>query len=137
LVNRTLEKGSQLATELSTKFSTPTGSAQLPRVTALPWDEDALDVHLNEIDLVINATSLGMKAGDQSPLPAALIQPHLMIYDTIYTSERTPLMCAAEGAGARSANGFSMLLHQGALAFEIWFEREAPLQEMREALLNK
>jgi shikimate dehydrogenase len=62
------------------------------------------------------------------------MQPHLMIYDTIYTSRRTKLMQAAEEAGARAANGLSMLLHQGALAFEIWFDRPAPLAEMRAAL---
>jgi shikimate dehydrogenase len=44
-------------------------------------------------------------------------------------------MHAADEAGARSANGLSMLLHQGALSFEIWFNRSAPLAEMRAALL--
>jgi shikimate dehydrogenase len=58
-----------------------------------------------------------------------------MIYDTIYTASRTRLMQAADEAGARSANGLSMLLHQGALAFEIWFNREAPLEAMRAALV--
>jgi shikimate dehydrogenase len=57
-----------------------------------------------------------------------------MIYDTIYSAERTPLLSAAVEAGARGANGLSMLLHQGALAFEIWFQREAPIDVMRKAL---
>ncbi|HEV3148150.1 MAG TPA: hypothetical protein VGZ24_05845, partial [Chthoniobacterales bacterium] len=59
---------------------------------------------------------------------------HLMVYDTIYSAERTPLISAAIEAGARAANGLSMLLHQGALAFEIWFEDPAPLEVMRKAL---
>jgi shikimate dehydrogenase len=63
-----------------------------------------------------------------------LLAPHLLIFDTIYSEERTPLISAALGAGARSANGLSMLLHQGALAFELWFEREAPIDAMRAAL---
>jgi shikimate dehydrogenase len=84
---------------------------------------------------VINCTALGMKRTDPSPLPSALIEPHLMIYDTVYTAARTKLMQAADEAGARSANGLPMLLHQGALAFEIWFNREPPLAEMRQALL--
>ena len=58
-----------------------------------------------------------------------------MVYDTIYTRARTPLLVAAEEAGARGANGLSMLLHQGALAFEAWFERDAPLDAMRAALI--
>ncbi len=137
LVNRTLEKARQLADELSPYFKGPHVSGPLSRLAAIPWEEDALKSQLNQIDLVINATSVGMKHADFSPLPSSLILPHLMIYDTIYTSNRTQLMCAADEAGARSANGFSMLLHQGALAFEIWFNREAPLEEMRAALLGK
>jgi shikimate dehydrogenase len=90
---------------------------------------------LEMTDLVINCTSLGLKRSDASPLPAHLLAPHLMIYDTIYTVSRTRLMHAADEAGARSANGLSMLLHQGALSFEIWFNRAAPLAEMRAALL--
>lgn len=127
LVNRTFEKGLNLANELS-EF--------LPEVAALAWEESALEYELKNVDLVINATSVGMKPGDNSPLPAALIPSNLMIYDTIYTSNRTALMRAADEVGAKSANGFSMLLHQGALAFEIWFNRPAPLEEMRAALLN-
>ena len=45
-------------------------------------------------------------------------------------------MQAGDQAGARSANGLSMLLHQGALAFEVWFQREAPVGVMRAALLE-
>ena len=58
-----------------------------------------------------------------------------MVYDTIYSVERTPFVAAAIEAGARAANGLSMLLHQGALAFEIWFQREAPIEIMRKALV--
>ena len=57
-----------------------------------------------------------------------------MIYDTIYSSGQTAFVSAAIEAGARAANGLSMLLHQGALAFELWFEREAPIDAMRAAL---
>jgi shikimate dehydrogenase len=59
-----------------------------------------------------------------------------MIYDTIYSGGQTAFVSAAMEAGARASNGLSMLLHQGALAFEIWFDRAAPLDVMRKALLN-
>jgi shikimate dehydrogenase len=52
-----------------------------------------------------------------------------MIYDPIYKQTPTQLR-----AGARGANGLTMLLHQGALAFELWFDRSAPLGAMRAAL---
>jgi shikimate 5-dehydrogenase len=77
---------------------------------------------------------MGMKFSDPSPLPEAILAPHLLIYDTIYTSARTSLLRAADEVGASGANGLSMLLHQGALSFEIWFNREAPLDVMRKAL---
>jgi shikimate dehydrogenase len=67
-------------------------------------------------------------------LPARLIQPHHCVYDTIYRPARTGLLRAAQEAGARAANGLSMLLHQGALAWEIWTGRPAPLETMRVAL---
>jgi shikimate dehydrogenase len=57
-----------------------------------------------------------------------------MIYDTVYPRIRTPLLIAADEAGARGVNGLSMLLHQGARAFEIWFGRAAPIPAMRAAL---
>jgi shikimate dehydrogenase len=68
-----------------------------------------------------------------SPLDPALLQSDHLVYDTIYSTP-TRLLREAAAAGARTANGLSMLLHQGALAFEIWFQRPAPLELMREAL---
>jgi shikimate dehydrogenase len=57
-----------------------------------------------------------------------------MIYDLIAQARPTPLLEAAAEAGARGANGLTMLLHQGALAFELWFDRPAPRAEMHAAL---
>jgi shikimate 5-dehydrogenase len=76
-----------------------------------------------------------LNRSDPSPIPARLLAPHLMIYDTVYGEGRTPFVSAAIEAGARTVNGSSMLLHQGALAFEIWFEREPPIEAMRQALM--
>ena len=99
-----------------------------------PWEDAALAHALEVSDLVVNCSALGMRADDPSPIPAALLSSRHLLYDTIYTAARTPLMRAAEAAGARSANGLSMLLHQGALSFEHWFHRPAPLEVMRTAL---
>lgn len=135
LVNRTPEKARELAAELAPFFREPRVSGPGDRLSVATWEEHALREQIGQTDLIINCTSVGMKTSDPSPLPSSLIQPHLMIYDTIYTARRTRLMQAADEAGARSANGLSMLLHQGALSFEIWFNREAPIAEMRAALL--
>jgi shikimate dehydrogenase len=134
IANRTLEKGKQLAAELRDFFAGPKVFGPVPRLQVIPWDEAAIRFQIGNVDLVVNATPLGLNRADSSPLPARLLAPHLLVYDTIYSAQRTPLISAALSAGARAANGLSMLLSQGALAFEIWFEREAPLEVMRAAL---
>ena len=134
LVNRTIEKARVLATELAPMLRDARVSGPGERLEVVAWEDTSLRPQLAQTDLVINCTTLGMQRGDSSPLPSALLQPHLLVFDTIYTAARTKLMLAADDAGARSANGLSMLLHQGALAFEIWFNRAAPLEQMRAAL---
>jgi shikimate dehydrogenase len=134
LVNRTFEKAQALARALAPSFSGPRVLGPEARLEAVPWEESALRRQLARIDLVVNATSLGLKLADAMPLPHSLLAPHLMVYDLIYERGRTPLLAAAAEAGARVANGLTMLLHQGALAFEIWFDRQAPRAAMRAAL---
>jgi len=75
-----------------------------------------------------------MNSSDPAAVPARLLAPHHMVFDCVYGPSKTALLRAAEQAGARSANGTSMLLHQGALSFSIWFDREAPVEAMRKAL---
>jgi len=134
LVNRTSAKAQKMAAELKPFFVDTRVSAPVRRLEAVPWEERALRSQIANIDLVVNATSLGRKHSDPPVLPPSILAPHLMVYDTIYAPERTALLSAAVDAGARGANGLSMLLHQGALSFEAWFEREAPLAAMRGAL---
>lgn len=134
LVNRTLEKAQALARELAGYFSGPRVLGPEARLGASRAEASALRTQLSRIDLVINATTLGLNQSDPLPLPCELLAPHLMIYDLVYKETMTPLLAAAEESGARVANGLTMLLHQGALAFEHWFDRPAPLAAMRAAL---
>jgi shikimate dehydrogenase len=134
LANRTFEKAEKLADELRDFFAGPKVFGPVPRLQAIPWDESAIRFQVGNVDLVVNATPIGLNRAEASPIPARLLAPHLMVYDTVYSDQRTPFVSAAIEAGARAANGSSMLLHQGALAFEIWFGREAPLDVMRQAL---
>ena len=135
IANRSLKKAQKLADELRDFFAGPKVLGPVARLQAVPLEEAAIRFQIANVDLIINATPVGLNRGDPSPIPARLLAPHLMIYDTIYSAERTPLVSAALEAGARAINGLSMLLHQGALAFEIWFQREAPIDVMRKALL--
>jgi shikimate dehydrogenase len=135
LVNRSLGKAQQLADELRPYFKEARVLGPVPRLEAVEWKDAALRFEIANVDLVVNATPIGMKRSDPPVLPASLLAPHLMIYDTIYAPARTALLQAAAEAGARGANGLTMLLHQGALSFETWFDREAPLEAMRGAIL--
>jgi len=128
LLNRSVEKLEPLREAVAAIFAPDS-------LTVGPWDEATLAAALDQSDLVVNCSALGMNPGDVSPIPASLLSARHLLYDTIYTSGRTPLMLAGDAVGARSANGLAMLLHQGALSFEIWFQRPAPLEVMRAALV--
>lgn len=135
IANGTFEKGKLVVDKLAEFFRGPKVFGPVPRLQAIPWEEGAFRFQIANIDLVVNATPVGLNRGDPSPIPARLLAPHLMVYDTLYSSKSTPLVGAAREAGARAANGLSMLLHQGALAFELWFDSEAPIETMRKAIL--
>src|SRR6266540_3636448 len=134
LVNRTCEKAQALAEHLRPYFAGPRVLGPAARLETVTWDERALRAQLADIDLIVNATPLGMNANDPSPVPARLLAPHHMVFDCVYGPSKTSLLRAADEAGARGANGLSMLLHQGALSFSVWFNREAPIEAMRSAI---
>jgi shikimate dehydrogenase len=93
-----------------------------------------MEREMENVDLIINATSVGMKRTDPEVVPASLIEPHHLVYDMVYAPARTRLIADAEEAGAKAANGLSMLLWQGVLAFEFWFDSAAPAEAMRKGL---
>lgn len=126
LVNRTLPKVEELVRKLRSEH---------PRVdlTALGTDDTAvLPALAAGCTLLVNTTSLGLKEGDPSPLPAGCIHENHCVFDTIYRP--TALIRAAQAAGARHANGNLMLLHQGIAAFRFWFPGTDPDASMRRGL---
>jgi shikimate dehydrogenase len=135
LVNRTVAKANALADRLRPFFMEPRVLGPMARLEAIAWEESAIRMQLADTDLIVNATPLGMNSSDPTPVPSRLLAPHHMVFDCVYGPSKTALLHAAEQAGARSANGISMLLHQGALCFSIWFDREPPIEAMRKALL--
>jgi shikimate dehydrogenase len=135
LVNRTLEKAMALADRLRPFFAGPRVLGPVARLEAVRWDEAALRAQLRDVDLIVNATPSGMNPSDPAPIATRLLAPHHMVFDAVYGPSKTALVRAADEAGARAANGLSMLLHQGALSFSIWFDRDAPIDVMRAALL--
>jgi shikimate dehydrogenase len=134
LVNRTDAKTGATIERLRPFFAAPRVLGPVARLEAVPWDESALRAQLPDIDLIVNATPLGMNPSDPAPIPARLLAPHHIVFDCVYGPSKTPLVRAADEAGARGANGLSMLLYQGALSFSIWFNRDAPIDAMHAGL---
>ncbi|MGD1076645.1 MAG: shikimate dehydrogenase, partial [Thermodesulfovibrionales bacterium] len=87
---------------------------------------------LEGVDMVINATPLGLKITDSSPVDVSLFTEKMTVCDLIY--KETPLLAAASKKGCKTLNGLGMLLHQGVLAFEIWTGIKPPVDIMRNAI---
>ncbi|MBF0432359.1 MAG: shikimate dehydrogenase [Fibrobacteria bacterium] len=86
------------------------------------------------VDLVIQATPVGMKKEDKPLLYTDAFHAGQMVFDLIYMFPETAILSEAKKSGARIANGLGMLLHQGALAYEHWTGEQARVAAMREAL---
>ncbi len=124
LVNRTIAKANQLAGEIAERF---------PQTKAMVgYPENAP----GKIDLVLNATSLGLRPADALPLDESQFSLANVsaVFDMIYQPAVTSLLAKANQAGCRTANGLGMLLWQGAKALEIWTGQPAPIDVMRSAL---
>ena len=97
-------------------------------------EDDARRAAVQQADLVVNATSLGLNEGDELPLPADWLTPRQWVYDIV--THPTPLQAAARERGCQAADGRAMLLWQGAFAFEKWFGSLPDTAAMRTALEN-
>jgi shikimate dehydrogenase len=127
LVNRTLDKVNRLLERLQPLFP---GTD----ISVLSFDDPALAAQCAGCDLIVNTSSVGLKSGDPSILPKECLRRHHLVYDTIYQPPVTPLLALAKDLRCRTANGKSMLIHQGALAFQHWFPGTGPLRVMERAL---
>jgi len=99
----------------------------------MPWHESVLEAEISKTKVVINATSIGMIAGE-TPVPAELLPPDLMVLDLIYNPPVTQLLKDAATARDATLGGELMLLQQGARAFELWTGKSAPIDVMQAEL---
>lgn len=88
---------------------------------------------LPETGVLINATSLGLKAEDPAPFDVSLLPQGWKVYDMIYNPSATTLLREASARGLAVANGLSMLVHQGARSLEIWSRAEVDAPAMMTA----
>ena len=92
------------------------------------------DLRIEEADLLVNTTSVGMKEGAVSLVDSRHLHPGLIVYDLVYTRKNTRLLEDAAAKGCRTANGLGMLLYQGMLSFKIWTGCTPPKSVMEKAL---
>jgi shikimate dehydrogenase len=96
------------------------------------WSDQALHVITHGTDLLINATPLGRH--EEMPLRPASLPKAGAVIDLVYVTGGTPLVRKARSLGLRTADGWGILLAQGAASFEMWTGRKAPVDVMRETL---
>jgi shikimate dehydrogenase len=101
-----------------------------------PIDQDGLREAFKEADIIVNATPIGMKPTDPCVVDPALLTRKLFIYDIVYNCE-TALLKEAKRKKIKCANGLGMLVNQGAISFELWTGKKAPISVMSKALTGK
>lgn len=128
ILNRTMEHAEALVEDFSSLF--PSGS-----FTYLPLIAEMLGEQVNNAHLLVNATPVGMWPDinrclwpETVPLPG-----YLTVFDLVYNPPQTKLLQRAAAAGARTISGLGMLVHQGAVAFQLWTGLEPPVEAMYEA----
>jgi shikimate dehydrogenase len=136
VANRDPGRAHELLGHLNAQFSKGPLARTHENLRAIGWKQAELETTLQQVDLVVNATSAGLDPKVPSILPASMLRPELMVLDTVYGAGCTKLRAEVEAAGAKWSDGLGMLLHQGAAAFTIWTGHDAPLDVMREALTS-
>jgi len=149
IANRTASKAIQLASDISKK----TGI----EIHGMGLDDEELPKAISESSLLVNTASSSMDLEHPllinedwlavhevtTPLPpfgrgTAERSEHskLVVYDIIYNPPETRLMKIAKEKGLKTVGGIGMLVHQGAIAFELWTGQYPPVDTMRRALMD-
>ena len=123
ITNRTVVKGKKVADELEVPF--------------IPL-EDIWTFEYLPFQVIMNTTSVGMYPNvNENPLHEIKFKPDQVVFDAIYNPNRTQLIQHAEKDGAFCITGREMFVKQGALQFERWTKKAAPLELFRNILNNK
>jgi shikimate dehydrogenase len=100
--------------------------------TVLAWDDPSLARVVRSADLLLNATPLGRR--EEMPVRPAILPRAGAVIDLVYVEGGTPLVRKARSVGLPTADGWAILLAQGARSFERWTGRPAPVEAMRDTL---
>ncbi|MBE5910181.1 shikimate dehydrogenase [Pseudobutyrivibrio sp.] len=95
-------------------------------------DATTLEFCLQESDILINGTNVGMGDDDSSLVPVEFLRKELIVTDVIYHPAYTRLLKDAKSLGCKVMNGKYMLLYQGAAAFKLWTGQDMPIDLIKE-----
>lgn len=130
VLNRTASRAEALVTELKHKIRLDVSAEWM----AAPLGEEPRDFEWDEVDIVFQMTSLGMKGDRDVPLDVGLLKPSCHVLEAVYAPLETPFLRAARLKGLRTTDGLAMLLEQGAASFEFWFGKAPSRRAMRSGL---
>lgn len=126
ILNRTVRRAVELASSLREVVE-----GRRAEISAAPFDETHLSRELEDADVVINATPIGMHPDvGETPVPRRLLNGRHLVFDLVYNPPRTRLLKEAEMEGADTLSGVEMLVYQGAESFQLWTGRRAPIDLM-------
>lgn len=108
-------------------------ASPIPNARTTRWDD--LERAFGHADLVVQTTTLGMADQPEMAWPVSFCRPSAIVADIVYRPLETELLRAARARGLATVDGLGMLIHQGARAFEIWFEMNPDTAKARERLL--
>ena len=121
ITNRTMSRARELAVHFGAKFS----------VCEWEWRAKIIE----DADLVVNATSLGLKGGEAFDLDLRALPKKAVVTDIVYSPLITPLLAAARARGNTVVDGLGMLIHQAVPGFKAWFGATPPLNEELKTML--
>ena len=106
---------------------------------AITLEREALAEAFREATLVVQSTSATLATSPDATafaasLPLDVLRRDATVMDLVYKPRETAVLARAKAAGVRTVDGLGMLLHQGALAFELWTHLHAPLPVMLSVL---
>jgi len=129
ITNRTYENALKLKIHLNKKLN-------FKNVEVIPFEKRNEKYIWEKIDLLINTTSVGMKENDSLLIKKENIENVKFVYDIVY-NRKTELIKMAEELKIPNLDGLSMLVYQGAISFEIWTGKRAPVEIMKKSLYDK
>lgn len=126
VANRTVAKAVKLAECLSDSIGAS--------VHGIGLDDSQLEDVVNNVALVVNTASVSMDISMPPIIDTEWLRPQTAVYDIVYTPPETRLLLAAAERGCHTIRGLSMLVYQGAIAFEKWTQVTPPVKSMKQAL---